>query len=242
MKRFKIFFSLVFICLNMILWSQESSSTLNELIIDEVKIGNQIWMQKNLDVVTFRNGDTIPQVFGEKEWEVAGFEERPAWCYYNNDSINGFKYGKLYNWYAVNDPRGLAPDGWEIPTYDDWVMLKKEIKKIPDTTAKYSCCKIKEISHWKLIDETLTKRKQRKYPNCLNVTNSSGFSARPAGERSSLGFDQIGEIGCLWTMTSTSFHSADYVRIVDMCTINNILIFSRNKNDGLSVRCFKVME
>ena len=88
-----------------------------------VKIGKQIWMTNNLDVVTFRNGDTIPQLKTEEEWEKASKLELPAWCYYNYDPVNGTKYGKLYNWFAVNDSRGLAPKGYHVPTESEWAKM-----------------------------------------------------------------------------------------------------------------------
>jgi uncharacterized protein (TIGR02145 family) len=81
-------------------------------------------MAKNLDVTTFRNGDLVPQVKSYDEWEKAGKEGRPAWCYYGNDTGIGKEYGRMYNWFAVNDPRGLAPEGWHIPTNDDWITLE----------------------------------------------------------------------------------------------------------------------
>lgn len=81
------------------------------------------WMPKNLTTSTFRNGDSIPEVKVDKEWFEAAKEGRPAWCYYNNDPANGKTYGKLYNWYAVNDARGLAPKGWHIPTDREWQIL-----------------------------------------------------------------------------------------------------------------------
>ena len=93
-----------------------------------VTIGTQVWMTENLDVAEFRNGDPIPEAKSNDEWFRAGREGKPAWCYYNNNSENGFKYGKLYNWYAVNDTRGLAPDGWRIPTDKDWVILAKYLR------------------------------------------------------------------------------------------------------------------
>ncbi len=76
-----------------------------------VVIGNQVWMAENLNVSTFCNGDTIPEIRNNADWLNAGYLGKPAWCYYENDSNNGKTYGKLYNWYAVNDPRGLAPKG-----------------------------------------------------------------------------------------------------------------------------------
>lgn len=70
--------------------------------MEEVKVGDQIWMGRNLDVSTFRNGDPIPYAETDEEWEEAGENGEPAWCYYDNDPENGEKYGKLYNWYAVD--------------------------------------------------------------------------------------------------------------------------------------------
>jgi uncharacterized protein (TIGR02145 family) len=82
---------------------------------DSVTIGNQVWMSKNLEVDEFRNGDPIPQAKSAAQWVKAGENHQPAWCYYKNNPKNGKKYGKLYNWFAVSDPRGLAPEGWHIP-------------------------------------------------------------------------------------------------------------------------------
>ena len=89
--------------------------------IDSVTIGNQVWMKANLDVDHYRNGDTIPEIKGAKEWANLKIG---AWCYYDNDPENGKKYGKLYNWYAVNDHRGLAPEGWHIPSNAQFEALK----------------------------------------------------------------------------------------------------------------------
>ena len=91
--------------------------------IKEVVIGNQVWMAENLNVDTFRNGDPIPHAQTNKEWSKAGKNRQPAWCYYNNDAAIGAKYGKLYNWYAINDPRELAPKGYHIPNNEEWIAL-----------------------------------------------------------------------------------------------------------------------
>jgi uncharacterized protein (TIGR02145 family) len=82
-------------------------------------------MTRNLDVERFRNGDLIPHAESNEEWKVAGENGQPAWCYYDNDPENGKKYGKLYNWFTVNDSRGLAPEGWHIPTYEEWARLEE---------------------------------------------------------------------------------------------------------------------
>jgi hypothetical protein len=74
-------------------------------------------MLYNHDITTYRNGDVIPEVTDNAQWNTL---TTGAWCYYNNDSANNADYGKLYNWYAVNDPRGLAPAGWHVPSKDEW--------------------------------------------------------------------------------------------------------------------------
>jgi uncharacterized protein (TIGR02145 family) len=90
-----------------------------------VTIENQHWMTKNLNVSTFRNGDPIREARTNREWEQAIAKKEPAWCYYENNPKNGSKYGKIYNWYAVSDPRGLAPYGWHIPSFMEWNSLRK---------------------------------------------------------------------------------------------------------------------
>ena len=83
-------------------------------IIETIQIGTQIWTAKNLDVFTYQNGDTITEV---KNIDTLKNIKTGAWCYYNFDAKNGKKYGKLYNFAAVKDPRGIAPKGFHIPTY-----------------------------------------------------------------------------------------------------------------------------
>lgn len=104
--------------------NQDDSNS--ELKNDEVTISNQVWMAKNLNVDKFRNGDAIPEAKSEEEWNEAGKNKQPAWCYYDNDPANGEKYGKLYNWYAVNDPRGLSPIGWHVPNEEEWVEIENQ--------------------------------------------------------------------------------------------------------------------
>ena len=128
---------LIFIVVISILLKGNSSATQNGKSLNEksllkdvnnhsyriIRIGNQTWMAENLNVDKFRNGDEIPEAKTNKEWQLSGENGQPAWCYYDNDPDNGIKYGKLYNWYAVNDPRGLAPEGWHISTESDWEIL-----------------------------------------------------------------------------------------------------------------------
>lgn len=95
----------------------------------KIKVNEQVWMSKNLIVSKFRNGDPIPEAKTKEEWLNAGLNAKPAWCYFDNKKENGKKYGKLYNWYAMNDSRGLAPEGWRIPTEADWEILTDYIDR-----------------------------------------------------------------------------------------------------------------
>jgi uncharacterized protein (TIGR02145 family) len=101
----------------------ENISDIDNNSYGTVKIGNQTWTTKNLNVAKFRNGDIIQQAKTNEEWILAGKNGYPAWCYFENKSENGNKNGKLYNWYAVIDSRGLAPAGWHIPNISEFQIL-----------------------------------------------------------------------------------------------------------------------
>jgi len=154
-----------------------------------IKIGSQIWTSTNLNVSTFANGDTIPEAKTNEEWAKAGKEESPAWCYYDNDPANGIQYGKLYNWYAVNDLRGLAPKGWHIPGDTEWIILTDYLGGT-DTAGT----KMKTISGWNKSG---------------NGNNSSGFAAPPGGYRyDTAQFEAIGDCATWWSFTEKSTGSA----------------------------------
>lgn len=88
--------------------------------VSQIWIGSQTWMQKNLNVTSYRNGDVIPEVTDPSAW---GDLTTGAWGHYGNDPSNDAIYGKVYNWYAINDPRGLAPLGFHIPLFTDLSTL-----------------------------------------------------------------------------------------------------------------------
>lgn len=152
---------------------------------DTVKIGGKVWMVKNLDVSTFRNGDPIPQVITEEEWFKANMEGTPAWCYYDNDSSNNNKFGKLYNFYVIKDPRGIAPDGWHIATIEEWNEL---YNSLGDNAAQ----KLKSKTVWS----------DNRSDNPCKGTNESGFNAMPGGRRYIGGLFEWGnERGYWWSST-----------------------------------------
>jgi uncharacterized protein (TIGR02145 family) len=179
-----------------------------------VTIGSQVWTSKNLDVATYRNGDVIPQVQDENAWENL---TTGAWCYYDNDASNGTKYGKLYNWYAVNDPRGLAPNGYHIPTDAEWTQLSDYLGDGEAGT------KMKSTSGW--VENG-------------NGTNSSGFSGLPGGYRSSNGsFYTIGDNGNWWSSTEYGADDA-WSRDLDY-TNGDVERWYVDKESGFSVRCLR---
>jgi uncharacterized protein (TIGR02145 family) len=189
----------------------------------EIKIGTQTWTSKNLNVTTYRNGDKIPQVQAANAWEKL---TTGAWCYYENKGENGTKYGKLYNWFAVNDPRGLAPKGYHIPTDAEWTILTDYLGG--DTIAG---TKMKSTSGWEYEGNSGWEYEG-------NGSNTSGFAGLPGGFRYDDGdFDSIGAYGFWW---SSSGGSTDYAwyRLLD----SGDGVVARNsdyKRDGFSVRCLR---
>ena len=201
----------------------------NSTNFQSVKIGNYFWMVENLNVLTFRNGDPITEAKSDDDWERASNEGKPAWCYYNNDSKDGKKFGKLYNWYAVNDPRGLAPVGWHISKKNEW----KEIEKNLGEGSEW-------IAAWKLKTEDM-------WITC-NGSNETGFSALPGGYRDDKGefqneFDETGTLGYWgywWNKEEVSTEEALHTVLNGGCGDGGYIESSSgNKKLGMSVRCVK---
>jgi uncharacterized protein (TIGR02145 family) len=199
-------------------------------IVDQVQIGEQIWMTRNLDVEVYRNGDTIPQITDPEEWINA---DEGAWCYYENEEEHGKNFGKLYNWYAVNDPRGLAPEGWRVASDDDWKELEIFLGLSEDDVDDWAYRGLNEGG--KLKD---TKSAYWNLPN-IGATNEYNFDALPAGYRS----DQTGEFkslynGCAWWTSSSYTFTGVIGRGLHMNEAG-ISRFNFGKYAGFSVRCIK---
>jgi uncharacterized protein (TIGR02145 family) len=195
--------------------------------IPSVTIGTQIWSTKNLDVARYRNGDPIPQVTDPTQWANL---TTGAWCWYNNDSATyAATYGRLYNWYAVNDPRGLAPQGWHVPTNREWDIMTKYLDPTVDTTALGFTgtdigIKLKNTSGWEVGG---------------NGNNSSGFSRLPGGYRFNKDtFYNVGISGVWWS--AGEFDTADaWFRYLDGNNANVIRISVNGKDFGFSVRIIR---
>ncbi len=191
-----------------------------------VEIGTKKWMAENLDVEHFRNGDPIPHVAGENEWEKAGNEGKPAWCFYFNQLKKGEEFGKLYNWHAVNDPRGLAPEGWRIPN----------IKEFTDLVA--GCLNMREVDLLELESSEEGHEKGIKACEILGKGGSSGFNALMAGRRLVLGgFEGIRHITTFWIDNSYGIEDNSEAWGVDL--VHRIECRPYPSGMGFSVRCIE---
>lgn len=221
-------------------------------VYPEVKIGTQVWMSKNLDVDTFRNGDKIPEAKTNEEWRAATENKQPAWCYYENDPANGAKYGKLYNWYAVNDSRGLAPIGWHIPSDSEWTALETSL-------GNDAGIKMKSEAGWKsiIIDVVCTNcnswsdeyRVKHKCNICSNKkvmerqtvsgggNNTSGFNALPGGGQINGSFNFIENESGWWSSSEQGKVDAWIRSLINKK--NKLLRNDIDKHNYLSVRCIK---
>ncbi len=191
-----------------------------EAIVNEIKIGKQVWMAENLNTDHFQNGELISEAKSADEWERAGENQQPAWCYYDNDSENGVKYGRLYNWYAVVDKRGVCPTGWHVPSDDEWHALMFFLGG-----SNVAGGKMKAKTEWKT-------------PN-YGATNESGFNALPGGSRNgnSWGYSIVGTYTDWWSSTANASNSA-LTRYLYYGNGNVNRIYN-DKRAGLSVRCLR---
>lgn len=184
-------------------------------------IDNHEWLKTNLNVETFRNGDAIPEAKSPEAWQIAAENAMPAWCYFNNDMANA-PLGKLYNWYAVHDPRGLAPKGWHIPGDRDWSML-----------FLYLGCNIDSVLKRELFRNVSLYEKQAE--NFISLKQPNGF-------RDSEGaFTQEKARLNLWWSTTHFDSNKAILRGID-ASCNEAVKMYWDKGVGLFVRCVREMQ
>lgn len=159
-----------------------------------VTIGNQTWLRENFKGTHFFNGDPIPNITDQAQWEAT---TSPAYCYYNNDIKYADTYGALYNWYVTSDSRGLI-SGYRVPSFNDWETLNTYLGGF-----NVSGGKMKESgnNHWKS-------------PN-IEATNSSNFTALPGGQKTINNFCNLGVASVFWANTIYPVSGASYVYYLD---------------------------
>ena len=184
-----------------------------------VNIGSQTWMAENLKTTKYNDGTTIPHVPGISGWKIL---ESPAYCWYNNLDENKDLSGAHYNWYTVSTGK-LCPAGWHVPTDQEWTILTDYLGGLSTAGAKM---KENGFTHWE-------------EPN-VGSTNSSGFTALPAGQRRGIQgtFTGLGLYDSWWSSTEYNIYKAWYRSVA---TINTEVWRSSGtiKQTGMSIRCIK---
>jgi len=186
-------------------------------IYQTVKIGDQWWMAENLKTTRYRNGDSIPVVTNYDEWNQLTTGAR---CVYENTETYANTYGYIYNWYSADDPRGLAPEGWRVPTDRDWKTLVNYLG------GRWAGGQLKETgtSHWRA-------------PN-TGATNESGFTALPGGfryEGFNRNYDDLGRRAMFWSSTSYDGTVWAWHRLLYFLN-SGIKRSTIRKHNGLSIR------
>lgn len=191
--------------------NKETVTDIDGNVYKTVRIGDQVWMAENLKVRRYRNGEIIPHIIDDNEW--TNFEDG-TWCNYDNNSVYDAEYGKLYNWYAVDDNRGLAPEGWHVPSEEEWDILIDYLGGYEIAGNKLKSLYINEWS-----------------------TNESGFTALAGGGRNGNNgmFHKFGDSFDWWSSTPFDTKSA---KGRDMFSYDSdIHWFNIYKTCGASVRC-----
>lgn len=187
-------------------------------IYKTVTIGKQVWMAENLRTTRYRNGDPIPNITGRIQWTSLC---EGAYCNYNNNDSNAVTYGRLYNWYAVNDSRNIAPEGWHVPTDKDFIEL---IKFLGGDSIAGGRLKETGTVHWQASN--------------TGANNHTGFKALPAGYRN----DHTGNFYLLknnamfWTATEND--TTVWIRLLNSTDAGAFRNYAE-KRTGMSVRCIK---
>jgi uncharacterized protein (TIGR02145 family) len=197
-------------------------------------INGQEWMQKNLAVTKYRNGDPIPTRLDNETWQsiLESSTIESAYAIYENVASNNTTYGKLYNWFAVSDSRGLCPTGWHVPSDDEWSALINYLD--PNAAGGDST----NMAGGKLKSTGTIENNDGLWlsPN-VEATNESGFSGFPAGERNNDGtYSDIGSGGYWWSSSEfTPFAWCRELLYYDSNVIRNY----NNWEYGFSVRCVR---
>ena len=216
----KFLFTLIFTHILCIAFTQQKGTLTDKRdgkTYKTIEFGNQVWMAENLNVDRFRNGDPIKEITSNEEWVQAGKNGTPGWCYYNNDPANGLIYGKLYNWHAVNDPRGLAPEGWHVPSTEECKTLINQQGGISQAGLK-----MKSSDTW--------------YGG--GGYNKDGFNGLAGGRRGKAGnFSSLGVYFFWWTSSKYNNEGADYCYLEK--SKDSVKIELMYNERGFSVRCMK---
>lgn len=213
-------------------WTAGEISDHEGNIYRTVRIGNQIWMAENLKVSTYKNGEPISNPQDNTAWSSANSSETGAWVHYNNSDANESIRGKMYNWHAVADERGLCPVGWEVPTDDDVQEMEAHLGMPTNQLAATSF----DRGSNEAIGDKLRSTDFWANPN-EGADNSTGFSFRSTGIRFAGGlFQDLPEWGAFWTSSDTDNGAYRRVLRFDEDGVNRN---AANRGIGIAIRCIK---
>ena len=209
-------------------WSCGEAITYAGLGYSTVQIGDQCWFAENLRTTTYLNGDAIPQNLSDGDWfsTTSG-----AMAIYNDDLMAQTASGGLYNWYAVDDARGLCPSGWHVPTDGEWMTMEMALGMSEADAIS---------TGWRGTDQGTQMKTTYGWYDDGNGTNSSGFSGLPGGYRYFNGsFYDAGYYGLWWS----SSPDGSFAWFRDLNYFDDDIFRSNNdRRSGFSVRCVRDAE
>ena len=220
----------LFVLMVPVIWGQDTVTDIDGNVYQTVQIGDQLWMKENLKVTHYNNGDEIPTGYSNDDWANLS---TGAYAVYDDNESNANTYGNLYNWYAVDDSRAIAPEGWHVSTDDEIKELEMYLGMSQEEADSWGWRgtdgggKLKEagIAHWAS-------------PN-TGATNESGFTALPGGSRfyNDGIYQNMGGLGYFWSSSEDDSNYA-WIRLLSY-NFPGIHRGNYNKRSGFSVRCVK---
>ena len=231
MKKLRIIAIMLVLIIKSVVWGQDTVTDIDGNVYETVQIGEQLWMAENLKDTHYNNSDEIPTGYSNDDWAELDETETGAYAVYEDDPSNAETYGNLYNWYAVDDSKGMCPEGWHIPTDEEikelemYLGMSESEANSDGWRGTDEGGKLKEagITHWAS-------------PN-TGATNESGFTALPCGSRFYYDgiYQNMGGLGYFWSSSEDdSNHAWNRLLSYNFSGINRQ---QHKKRSGFSVRC-----
>jgi uncharacterized protein (TIGR02145 family) len=217
-----------------------------------IQIGMQTWICSNLNATKFLNGDAIPEAKNESEWEVATSKQQPICCHYNFNPMLSDEFGRLYNWYAINDSRRISPPGWKVPSKFDFLTLFYSLGAVKpkfENLYLYQKVGLKMKSNYGWNDYSIKNDETGEMVKYGNGTNESKLNALPSGiyftdaeydGGKNWHFHGMGFLSCWWSLTEDEEFKNDAIQCILRQLGNYVTLTSAAKASGASLRLLKL--
>jgi len=214
-----------FILIVPVIWGQDTITDIDGNVYQIVQIGDKFFMKENLKVIHYNDGSEILYLIKDNDWISTSLG---AYSIPDNNESNTDTYGYLYNWYAVNDKRGICPEGWHVLSNNEYTLLTDYLGGGSVAGGKMKEC----------TPESCPQSEYWDIPN-RGATNESGFTALPSGYRDNKNgnYYTMGDYGYFWTSTEKNSNYARYRRLNHY--YSRFVRGNKNKKNGFSVRCIK---